>query len=274
MQESSRLFYVMGYGKGPHGADAFDACFDAAWLALHPIVVHITQSNCIEILLVSIEAQTETEWESWLNANETVHRLLFAQTSIMVNTDNGEACASRMIEKFMDEHNHNDNNSGVIMESHFLDAFRIASGGKMHHLDGRQWVMSASSFDDMRHARARLQAELETAWQRRFDISRQIDIARDVLSLSERLAPYQVNPMSYEAPLDEISYTILGTRDTCQMMLKLTPLFDWHDVRVLEDIETESLAHIDSVTHKLTAMDNVIERQQALASRKRLHSAI
>ena len=260
--DRSSMFYVLGYVKQQQEGPAIERGYtDSEWLLLDPVVVASKLKNCVEVFLVAKEPRTETEWETWLHRRDD---LLFVQISMMVNnTTDGESCMDGMIEKYV-----NENTTTNSISSHMLDAYRIASGGKMHFSDGRAWAMTVENYDDLRRQRLGVHFATDKAWQRRFEISRQIDLARDVLALSERLAPFQAVAMvesdgSWERVYSMNNNTAVGGGSS-MMLLKFTPLFDWYDVRILEDRETEALVEIDGLTRKLQRIDDVLERQRAL----------
>ena len=260
VEEQSALFYVMGFLNKQDKEKTID------WgviegLVLKPLVVQ--RGECVEMVCVSKQYRTENEWSAWLRDNDHIKQHLHVQTSCMVSMgDDGEACVSRLLEK------------GVVNDrEHEFEVFRLASGGKMYYLDQREWCMRASDVHELRQRRLGLRVAIEQTWQRRFNLSVEIDAVRDVLGLVEKLTPYRISDQGGGAAYYSISSS--ATPHDGKMMMQFTPLFDWFDLRVLEDREAETLGEIDALTCKLQRTDVVIERQRALSgiqgcSRKRV----
>ena len=193
---------------------------------------------------------------------------------------------NRLIENFLDEGLQKGAASASAMpramDEHFFDAFRIASNGKMHHQDGRDWQMSIADYHDMRKSKIGLRLAIEQAWQRRFNLATEIDATRDALLLVDKLAPFKLNtPMNDGSIIYSIRSPITTSElnEDSRMLMQFTPLFDWHDLHILEAREMESLAEIDQLTCRLQRTDIVLERQRVLlglpeGGRKRFRSTM
>ena len=121
MDDASCLYYVTGY----YGKSACEAA-TAHGLLLNPIVSK-SPSGCVEMLFVANDLQTESEWETWFKSQDIANNF-FAQTSLLVKLGiDGEACVNRFIDT-----------QATMMNADVFDAYRIASNGKMHFMDGRQ----------------------------------------------------------------------------------------------------------------------------------------
>jgi hypothetical protein len=183
--------------------------------------------------------------------------------------EDGETCVDRLIDILIETKvgdaalgDDADGDARVLaVKSHVFDTFRIASCGMMHYLDSREWKMTHDNFTDLRCKALYLRRELTQAWQRRYDLAHEIYIARDVMALSEKLVPYRHEAMDSEG----ITVYSVCSDGTSRMLLNFTPLFDWYDIRVLEDKEADSLAEVDLLTRKLHRVDIVINKQRALS---------
>jgi hypothetical protein len=252
-------------------------------LALAPVIVR--RGDCIEGLFIAQEPKNEREWTQWLERNEWVQAALHLQMSTLVAVgEDGEACAHRLIENFLDEGLQKGSTSASAIpravDEHFFDAFRIASNGKMHHQDGRDWHMTVPDYHEMRKSRIGLRIAIEQAWQRRFNLAAEIEAARDVLLLLAKIEPYKLSSTLNDG---SIVYSIRTHNDTSdesnsRMLMQFTPLFDWHDLHILEAREAEALVDIDRLTTKLQQTEIVLERQRTLLGlpegRKRFRSVM
>jgi hypothetical protein len=282
VEESSVLLYVMGFQKKP----IYNSKCDEKELQLEPVIVK--RGDCLEALFIAREARNEKEWKEWLETSEWVQNTLHLQMNTLVAVgEDGEACVNRLIENFLDEGLQKGAASASAMpramDEHFFDAFRIASNGKMHHQDGRDWRMSVPDYHDMRKSKIGLRLAIEQAWQRRFNLAAEIDATRDVLMLVDKLTPFKLSaPMNDGSIIYSICSPITTTselNENSRMLMQFTPLFDWHDLHILEAREMEGLAEIDRLTCKLQQTEIVLERQRALlglpeGGRKRFRSTM
>jgi hypothetical protein len=215
----------------------------------------VQRGDCVEMVFVSNIPKQEQEWVTWV---EKQNIKLHVQMSMLVSMgEEGEACVNRLIEMCME--------NAHTMDASFFDAYRIASNGKMHFYDGRGWCMKQQDYERMRQSKRSMQAEVERAWQRRMRLATEIDMAHDILSLSERIAPFQIcEPLESGAVVYSLRRTGYMETGDSPMLLQFTALFDWYDLKVLEDKEAETLMEIDTQTHALHQMEVVLERQRVL----------
>ena len=208
------------------------------------------------MLFVANDLQTESEWETWFKV-QGVACNFFAQTSLLVKVGiEGEACVNRFIDT-----------QATMMNADVFDAYRIASNGKMHFMDGRQWAMTRQIFDVMCHEAVQVEKRIQNAWQQHFELDNEIAMIREVLIVLERLAPFKTGMvLESGAPI----YAISGNT----MLLHFMPLFDWNDVQTLEDKTLEILTEIDELNRKHIQLSIVLERQRMLIGipeRKKRH---
>jgi hypothetical protein len=108
---------------------------------------------------------TEAEWETFVAKYVDNGVVMRVQTACTVTADNdgGAACLDRLIEKDMMTHfkRHPPSSLEVVIEvnTDLLNCYRSASGGRMHPLDRRPWLMSVL-------ITAQMQFEVQTALDR------------------------------------------------------------------------------------------------------------
>jgi len=198
------------------------------------------------MLFVAMETRTECEWDAWFKTQAIAYNF-FAQMSLLVKVgSDGESCVNRFIDT-----------QAITLDAAVFDAYRIASDGKMHFMDGREWAMTRRSYDAMCHEEVQVQGQIQNAWQMHFKLENEIEMIRDVLIVSERLAHFKTGMvLESGAPI----YAMSGN----SMLLHFMPLFDWCDVQVLEDKMLEMLTEIDELNHKHMQLSIVLERQKTL----------
>jgi hypothetical protein len=171
---------------------------------------------------------------------------------MMVTSDDGEACMDRIIEKCVLEKCKLQQDGRILMEHHVFDAYRIASGGRMHFFDTREWPMPMEKFDEMRAERLRLEWDMQEAWQRRVRLSQEIEMARDIWDLYEKLSSFE--------PVGDHYHMVENHGIQWQFKVQ----FDWHDIQILEDKETEMLVHMEGVSNQIARLNAVLDRQRAI----------
>jgi hypothetical protein len=246
----SRLYYITAFSRS---ADKQKEQLDATkeWLEMDALLVQ--DGTCVEMGLLSKIAKTQEEWEEWWSAQAYAKEVSIQFSTLVAAGPESEACVERLIEKMMTTNT---------MESQFLDAYRVVSDGKMHFHDGRNWRMNEATLLSMSEACAVLRLKVHAMWQKRFTIAAEIDAARDVMALSERMTCYKVE--TPDCCMESGIHSICKDGDNSKMMFQLVPLFDWDDIRVLEDKEADVLVEVDNVTQQLRRTECVLERQRAL----------
>ena len=249
----SRFLYVMGYATGQISekeiTETQDLALDVLW---------VQERTCVEMGILSQHAKTEEEWETWCNSQVKMITQFCIQCKTLVDVgEEGEACVQRFIEKKLQTNE---------MESHFLDAYRIMSGGKMHVCDGRNWCMDPEILESMREACTDLRTKVKEMWDRRFELACEIDAVRNVLALMDRLQPYCIDHA------DRVGmYCIGGERSTSRpLLLQMQARFDGYDVHVLQDEETDMLVELDKFTKTLRDREAVLERQKRNHQRQQI----
>ena len=250
MDDTSCLFYVTGY----YGKSAREPA-TAHGLLLNPIVSN-SPSGCVEMLFVAKASQTESEWETWFKSQDIANNF-FAQMSLLVKLGiDGEGCVNRFIDT-----------QATMINADVMDAYRIASNGKMHFMDGRKWAMTRQDYDAMCHEAVQVQNRIQNAWQDHLQLENEIEMIRDVLIVLDRLAPFNTRMvLESGAPIYAISDNT--------MLLHFMPLFDWNDVQILEDKMVEIITEIDELNRKHIQLSIVLERQKMLIGipeRKKRH---
>ena len=256
-------------------------------LAMQPMVLCCKTQNSVEIILVCKEKQTEKEWEEWYHKHaKRWNTYLGIQLQMMVPPTNCECCVDRLIEKHVVENSTtvNENEKHIIIRSHFFDAFRIASNGQMHFYDVREWAVSETTFAEMRARRLRTEWKIQEIWERRIEISNQIDMARDILDLSIRLAPFKIerhpNNNNNDDDDDHSSssmeqhhyYSMPAGNQSVQ--LKFTPMFDLHDIQALEDKELDLIVETNKLSIEFDRVDKIIQRQRKYMEFARKKAAV
>ena len=244
IMETSCLYYVTGYyGKPVCAADG-----TANGLLLMPLVT-TSPAGCVEMLFIAAKERSESDWDAWFREQGIANHFFTQLSSLVKAGSHGEACADRLINTIMV--------GAVTMSSDVFDAYRIASDGKMHFLDGREWVMTRQAYDVMVHEAICIQARIQMAWQRRFNIENELDMARDVLTIAERLDSFRTTMvLESGAPI----YAMSNNR----MLLQFMPLFDWDDVEILENEILEMLTDIDELTRQQIRLSLVLDKQKIL----------
>jgi hypothetical protein len=160
--------------KYPHEGEGFSAA--ACVSTLRGVVLEHTESQMCEVLLVATRPLSEAAWVARSMATLEPH--LHLQTQELVAEEQGAACAARMIsvrhkqlDEWYDSQMRNTTAAtaagtskeyvaAALWTEGYFDAYRIASGGCMHHLDTRAWCMPLGALERLRIEESRASAAL------------------------------------------------------------------------------------------------------------------
>ena len=151
---SSHLYYLMGFVQDDGKKEVIDAFLRSDKLKEHSVLsMHwLDKTNgCLELLLI-LETRrkqwAEKKWEAFVFENIEERLMVRVQTAQTVSRGpEGSSCVSRLIEK---------NLSALGLLQHhdrLFDGYRIASGGRMHHMDERPWRMKSCVLTEMKRER-------------------------------------------------------------------------------------------------------------------------
>lgn len=249
MSEQSTLFYLTGFCTEKVAIKKDDA----AWLQMEALVVQ-NPDGSVEMGFISAKSHSEQEWTDWCTRHMDEH--VSVQWSALVPMGHeSEACIERLIDKYAADYRIIEQNNAL-----FWEAYRIVSNGKMHFEDTRNWCMSKEMLDEMHKGCIALRKELDKLWQRRFDIAFELDAARDVLALVEKIRPYMIKADADDYMSEQ--YSIGG------LPFNFALFFDGHDVRVLETKELELLVQLDEKSRTVRRMECVYQRQELLIKQR------
>ena len=193
-------------------------------------------ASTVEALLATKLMRTEDEWQTALEARVPGLRIQMCEGMSGTGSAHGAACVDRLIDLSVKQLGY--------VETHFLDAYKLFSGGMMHELDQRVWVMKQPALLEL--------AKLVNAANREYLLNSQrlLEIQRRMLELRLFFA------FGSHAPLSVVR----------------------HNVEILERLDQEATSlMIDAVDiktrlQKLTGMQAKQQRfrtQAAAAERKR-----
>lgn len=171
-EERFHFYYAMGFVDSNHNNDKKDAPesgVSVKQITSEVRVVVVREEEACELFLcANVSASfvrnepgwTEAKWETFM-AEHIDSKVMRVQTACTVteDKDGGGACIERLIEKDLMARLKRAANHAVPVNYDLLNCYRAASGGRMHHLDRRPWLMSVL-------VTAQMQFEVQSALER------------------------------------------------------------------------------------------------------------
>ena len=120
-------------------------------VSMHVVYVHDPCTGVLEMLLICKgKSLSEKQWEKHIHKSVQGPLFRVQATVLVTQGESGAACMSRMIEKAVQQRLRLSTEMSQPHYDSLLDAYRMASGGKMHVLDTeRAWLMTSRALSSM-----------------------------------------------------------------------------------------------------------------------------
>ena len=138
------------------------------------MAVYCPHTRQVEMLFISRLRKSESEWGQYVSRAATSTAIIIhVQVGFMIQGESSTlSCIDRLMAKVVAASKCDNRTKGV--DNFYLDSYRMATRGIMHHLDTRIWKMSKASILRLQRISSNLQMYIKAEKTKKEDIISQI----------------------------------------------------------------------------------------------------